>query len=84
MTTPYHISNSTLPYITLLGVVYRDSSSHPLFLLYILHLLGFDWQAYDHALLNELQLPEFFVSNAIRKYIDLSRLPIIFFSNDFC
>ena len=38
-----------------------------LILIYFLHLLDFEWQDYDHALLKELDLPEFLFSNALSK-----------------
>ena len=34
---------------------------------YLTHLLDFEWQDYDYALLCELHLPEFFIESAISK-----------------
>ena len=49
-----------------MGVACRDHEfARLLVLVYLLHLLDFDWQDYDHALLNELNLTELYVSNAI-------------------
>ena len=44
----------------------RDHTfSRLLILLYLLHLLDFTWQDYDHTLLNELNLPELYLTSAI-------------------
>jgi len=39
-------------------------------LVYLVHLLDFEWQEYDHTLLNELQLPEFFYTCSVSKLND--------------
>lgn len=43
--------------------------SRLLVLMYTTHLLDFEWQDYDYALLAELRLPEFYFESAISKII---------------
>ncbi|XP_064406559.1 zinc finger ZZ-type and EF-hand domain-containing protein 1-like isoform X2 [Halichondria panicea] len=54
----------------------EHSFSRSLVLLFVCHLLDFDWQDYDHALLSELQLPEFLFSNAVEYSVTGDREPM--------
>ena len=44
-----------------------DNSSRMMMLVYLVHLLDFEWQEYDHTLLNELELPEFLYHSSVSK-----------------
>lgn len=50
--------------------LFRDHTfSRLLVLLYLLHLLDFNWQDYDHTLLKEMNLPELYLNSAISESV---------------